>query len=304
MNYLFEESNVLNSPYEAFLFDTRHNVFPIAAHWHYFMEFIYMLKGTAIITCNKEEYVLEPGDLILFHPQTVHSIYAASYEALKYAVLKFDINNINISNTYTPKLSSIFRCAAADPSAPAFFPAETIKELPIKKLFHNAIEELLTRDYGYDIKFQALVTSLLIEILRIWRENGFDTDNIAMISDDMDSLYTILPYIDKHSHEPIKVEALAEKCHMSYSYFAKKFHELYGQSCKDYIDFIRLSKVKDLLLFTNFDLNYISQETGFSDCSHLIRSFKKNTGITPKQFRIQHNKDWSVQSRKAVFGEK
>lgn len=290
MNYLFEESNVLNSPYEAFLFDTRHNVFPIAAHWHYFMEFIYMIKGTAIITCNNEEYVLEPGDLMLFHPQTVHSIFTASYEALKYAVLKFDINNINISSTYTPKLSSIFRSAVADPCAPAFFPAEVIKNLSLNDLFNSAIEELVTKDYGYDIKFQSSVASLLIGILRIWRRNGFHTDNIALISDDMDSLYTILQYIDKHCHESIKVEFLAEKCHMSYSYFAKKFHDLYGQSCKDYIEFIRLSKVKDLLLFTNFDLNYISQETGFSDCSHLIRSFKKKTGITPKQFRIQHNK--------------
>ena len=77
---------------------------------------------------------------------------------------------------------------------------------------------------------------------------------------------------------------------MSYSYFAKKFHELYGQSYKDYIEFIKLSKVKALLLFTNFDLNYISQETVFSDCSHLIRTFRKKTGITPKQFRIHHIK--------------
>ena len=68
------------------------------------------------------------------------------------------------------------------------------------------------------------------------------------------------------------------------------FHDLYGQSCKEYIEFIRISKVKDLLLFTDFDLSYISQKTGFSDCSHLIRTFKKKTGITPKHFRMQHIK--------------
>ena len=64
MNYLFEEINVLTSPYEAFLCDTRHGGFPIKAHWHYYMEIIYMLEGTAIINCNNNEYVLEPGDLI------------------------------------------------------------------------------------------------------------------------------------------------------------------------------------------------------------------------------------------------
>lgn len=47
---------------------------------------------------------------------------------------------------------------------------------------------------------------------------------------------------------------------MSYSYFAKNFHQLYGQSCKQYIEFVKVCKVEDFLLFTDFDLNYISQE--------------------------------------------
>ena len=53
--------------------------------------------------------------------------------------------------------------------------------------------------------------------------------------------------------------------------------------------FIRLCKVEDMLLFTNFDLNYISQETGYADCSHLIRSFKEKYGVSPHQYRRQHS---------------
>ncbi len=287
MNYLFEEINVLTSPYEAFLSGTKYGNFPIKAHWHYYMEIIFIIKGTSLINCNNKEYILEPGDLILFHPQAVHSIFSASNEPLKYGVLKFDISNLRITSNYTPKLSSIFKCATDDPCAPILLTSKAFKN-SLESLFNNCIEEIATKDYGYDIRFQSLVSSLLIEILRIWRKNGFDTNNIPLTPYDTDSLHTILQYIDEHSHESIKVEYLAEKCHMSYSYFAKKFHELYGQSCKDYIEFIRLSKVKDLLLFTNFDLNYISQETGFADCSHLIRTFKKKTGITPKQFRMKH----------------
>ena len=77
-------------------------------------------------------------------------------------------------------------------------------------------------------------------------------------------------------------------CNMSYSYFAKNFKQYYGRSCKEYIEFIRVSKAADLLLFTDFDLSYISQETGFSDSSHLIKIFRKWKGVTPKQFKKQH----------------
>ena len=87
----------------------------------------------------------------------------------------------------------------------------------------------------------------------------------------------ILVYLDRHSQENINIEALAHKYNMSYSYFAKLFLKHYGQSCKQYIEFIRLNKVENLLLFTDYDLNYIAAETGFADCSHLIRTFKSGT---------------------------
>ena len=86
----------------------------------------------------------------------------------------------------------------------------------------------------------------------------------------------ILVYLDRHSQENINIEALAH------------FLKLYGQSCKQYIEFMRLNKVENLLLFTDYDLNYIAAETGFADCSHLIRTFKKRYQITPRQFRQKH----------------
>ncbi|NLG02985.1 MAG: helix-turn-helix transcriptional regulator, partial [Clostridia bacterium] len=79
-------------------------------------------------------------------------------------------------------------------------------------------------------------------------------------------------------------------CGMSYSYFAKNFKQLYGKSCKEYIEFIKICKADDMLLFTDFNLDYISQETGFTDCSHFIKTYKKLKGITPKQRRLSYHK--------------
>lgn len=67
MNPIFEYSDTLNNPYEAFFFDAQKNNFPVSPHWHYFMEILYILKGTAYIETDTDNYVLEPGDLIVFH---------------------------------------------------------------------------------------------------------------------------------------------------------------------------------------------------------------------------------------------
>ena len=98
--------------------------------------------------------------------------------------------------------------------------------------------------------------------------------------------FSVLEYIDLHSSENINIEELASKCGMCYSNFAKQFKAQYGKTCKEYIEFVRICKADTLLLYTDRTLDYISQETGFTDSSHFIRTYKKIRGITPKQRRI------------------
>ena len=77
-----------------------------------------------------------------------------------------------------------------------------------------------------------------------------DTDTIITAPDDCDaSIYSISKYIEQHCGEPLRVHELAQMCGMSYSYFAKLFRETYNQSCKEYIEFTRINKATDLLLF-------------------------------------------------------
>ncbi len=61
--------------------------------------------------CNEISYLLQKDEMIIIHPRTVHSIYAADDNPLKYAVLKFDINKFQLSSPYAPKLRTIFKQA-------------------------------------------------------------------------------------------------------------------------------------------------------------------------------------------------
>lgn len=285
MQYLFEYSDTLNSPYEACLFDTRKYEFPVRPHWHYFMEFIYMLEGTGIIECNGTSYVLNPGDLIVFHPEAIHAIYYATKEHLRYEVLKFDMNKLYTENSYAPKLQIILRKAGKDENAGIYFKEEELRGIPVKETFERCRQELEERDYGYDIILHDRICNLLVALIRIWRKNGFDTNMIKAEDTKTDAFHEITAYIDAHIGDALKVEELATMCNMSYSYFAKRFKQFYGRSCKEYIELVRVCKAEDLLMFTDYDLSYISQETGFSDSSHLIKTFKNWKGVTPKQYR-------------------
>ncbi len=285
MNSLFEYTDRLKSPYECFIYDTAVYGLPVHPHWHYFMEIIYMIEGTAIMNCDETSHVAVPGDLILFLPYQVHAIYGVSNQTVRYYVFKFDLGTL--SSESGMHFQALFQNARGKDTAPLYFPAGELDPDRLQSVFKTGYHEATQQNYGFHNMLQNQISSLLILILRSWQQNGFDTECIHTIREE-ESIYYITEYIDRHIQDNLKVEFLAKRCHMSYPYFAKCFRELYGQSCKKYMEFVRMCKAEDLLISTGLDLNYISQETGFADCSHFIKAFKQKNGVTPKQYRKQH----------------
>lgn len=286
MHTLFEASDSLNMPFECFIFDTKKENFPIRPHWHYFMEMIYMLDGTAEMFDSGNRYIARSGDLVLFHPKSVHSIFSADGGDLRYILLKFDLNQLSSKPTYAPKLRDLFR--SAERQKMQIFFENSLMGNALRDLFFNCMRELEEKSYGYDLMVQTYLYQLTMQIVRHWQKMGFSVENEPCHSEISYDIDSITEYIEAHIRDAIQVNDIAEKCGLSYSCFARKFHSIYGISCKEYITKIRIFKVEDYLLFTDHDLNYISQETGFSDCSHMIRSFRKYHNTTPKQFRMQH----------------
>ena len=291
MNTLFEYTDKLSAPYECFILDANPENFPIHPHWHYFMEIMYMIEGTAMVNCGEQSFVVEQGDMVVFLPHEIHSVYAVASIPLKYYVLKFDPGQLNLATGISGgeltglHFSSVFRAAKGNVQAPVCLRAEEINGFEFERIFAVAHGELQEQDYGYGVMIQTVIIKILVCVLRCWRKNGFDTDQSFKLHEEEESIYSITEYIDGHIQENLRVEELAKLCHMSYSHFAKLFREMYGQSCKKYIEFVRLCKAEELLRFTNLDLNYISQETGFADCSHFIKAFKGKHGITPHKYR-------------------
>ncbi len=285
MDTLFEYRDILNSRYEVFLDSLDFDHKSVTPHWHYFMEIIYVISGSFEVTIDGKKSRVKEDGIVLFFPRSIHSMEKIENKPSKYFVIKFDINRLNIENSYTPKLSGLFSKAKESDNASVVFSKEELKDYDVKKYFEACLLESNKENYGYDLIIHGQLMSLLISLVRIWRSNGFDTDCVGANLKGENSIYTITEYINEHSSEQIKVEDIAAKCNVSYSYFAKEFKKIYGRSCKEYIEFIRVCKVENMLLFTDFDLNYISQEVGFSDSSHLIKTFKKVKNITPKQYK-------------------
>ena len=209
---------------------------------------------------------------------------------LLYYVIKFDLNRFRENIGYVPQLKSAVLQAMEDPEVPFFFSSQELSGFPVMEFFDGCAREAQNKYYGHYMVMYSYLNCILVNILRVWRTHGF-TPSYEVSPPSGSSIETITENIDAHSDQPLKVEQLAMRCNMSYSFFAKQFRQIYGRSCKEYIEYIRVIKTEDMLLFTDYDMTYISQAAGFADCSHMIKTFRKYKNITPKQFRMQSTKN-------------
>ncbi len=276
---LFEYIDMLNQPYDIF----RTGDVNSPMHWHYYSEIIYVDKGSVNVKCNDSSFILNEGDLCYFYPLQLHEITRANQNEVCHSVIKFDIHSINIPSAHLPRMFDYFVRRTHEDDFCIIVKNDHSSNNTIKATVSSIIDEYSKENEFYMLSIQSLIQNLLIYIAR-----NIDKKRPPVPKKHRDeefSFFHILEYIDTHSNEPLEVQELAGMCHMSYSNFARLFREQYGRSCKEYINYIRLNKAQELLLNSEYDLNYIAMETGFYDCSHFIRTYKKWKGITPEQER-------------------
>ena len=282
----FEYSDVTDHKYECFTGDYTRG-FSFDLHWHYFMEILLIDSGEIELQVGSSMVNAVPGDVVVLLPSVMHSIKILSENAT-YTGIKFkpgslyeDLDNSGIKWSEL----SLFKMAVSDKKVRSHFPAKTVKKTDLSYMMKMIKREMDSRAPGHLSNVNAAVRIILTDIIRIWQEEGLFPDNLDVNALESLSMEAVPAYIDEHISEVLRVEDLAEMCSLSYSGFAKKFCRMFGRSCKSYIELVRVRKAGQLLKDTSDDINTISQETGFSDASHMIRCFKKEYGTTPKKYR-------------------
>lgn len=82
-------------------------------------------------------------------------------------------------------------------------------------------------------------------------------------------------------------EYIVEKLHYDYHYLSNLFSEVEGKPISSYIIQQKIERVKELLMYDELTLNEIADRLGYSNASYLSLQFKKTTGLTPTEFKLQ-----------------
>jgi len=78
---------------------------------------------------------------------------------------------------------------------------------------------------------------------------------------------------------------LSEKLHYDYTYMANLFSEVQGTTIEQFIISHKIERVKELILYDEYNLTEIAYRMNYSSVAHLSNQFKKVTGLTPTHFK-------------------
>lgn len=97
-------------------------------------------------------------------------------------------------------------------------------------------------------------------------------------------------YIDQHLSENLTLDELAERFFVSRAKLTQNFRGALGMSVGEYIAVTRVGTAKHLLK-SGKSVSETAVLCGFTDSSHLIRTFSRLCGETPAVFRAKNHKD-------------
>ena len=96
----------------------------------------------------------------------------------------------------------------------------------------------------------------------------------------------LMQYIEEHiSDENLKIEDMADAVSLGRTVFYSKIKQLVGLTPSDFLRQIRMQRAIQLVEKSKLSFSEIAYSSGFSDPKYFSKCFKKETGMTPSEYR-------------------
>lgn len=92
-------------------------------------------------------------------------------------------------------------------------------------------------------------------------------------------------WLEAHFQQPIQLSELASLAAMSERTLQRRFLQATQLNCTQYIQLLRIEKARELLEITRLPIEQIIWQTGYDDRASFNKLFKKQTGLSPLQYR-------------------
>ncbi|AIZ42993.1 AraC family transcriptional regulator [Cellulophaga baltica] len=266
-----------------------------------FFELVLINDGDGTQCINYNHYPYAKGSMFLLPPLKCHSF--TIEKPTRFVFLKFTDSFFKNVNRMTIDRNEWFKEASYILSNYNQLPGDIIKNDLDRNHLESLVSMILQESRSYGAESISLITSLMTSILEILIRNIKKGTYFEVPKKNADDRITkMLTYINENidKTELLKVENLADVFMMSPSYVSEYFKKQVHMPLREYIIKAKLKLVEIRLLNSDFTLTQIADDLGFTDVSHLSKTFKRYSGVSIKEFKT--NGEYLLLKRTACTG--
>ena len=283
--YMVDSQDVINSrkllsdgKLITFRPHTRFIHFP--EHCHDYVEVVYMCSGTTTHIVNGKTIRLQQGELLFLSQSARQEILRAEENdiAVNFVVLPeyFQEALSIIGEEATPLRRFLLDCLFEQNSGPGYLLFQVSDNIPIQNLVENLIFSLL-----YDTPNRRKVSQMTMTLLFLQLLGHTD----KLVWDSQEEILQVLRYVDEHYVDGSLHEAAA-LLHSDVSSLSREIRRKSGKTYTELVQEKRLNQAAFLLRTTDRKVEDIALAVGYENISYFHRIFRKEYGVSPRQFRI------------------
>lgn len=143
-------------------------------------------------------------------------------------------------------------------------------------------------DMGVVDIMEDLTTEQREEIRIALQKSGLELmdDKKAMLIEKIKNVIIEMVHYSEELPKTNFSDFLSSKLNYDYSYMANLFSEIQGTTIEKFIILHKIERVKELIIYDEFNLTEIAYRMHYSSVAHLSNQFKKITGLTPSHFKL------------------
>lgn len=254
-----------------------------------FFEIVYFEKGTGTIKINGKTVPYAANSVFVFIPDDIYIVNpdsATTTVAIKF--LKSFFRNTSAQNETLPvnnwfrKIEEILNSESHQLREMQF---ETESDRSHLVSLINMVATEYMREQTFDIFIIQNSVSVILHLIarNIQFINTADTVKEVKSS----KIQQIINFIHAniYNSELLTTKSLAEEFHMADNYMSEYFKKHTDVSLKKYIINYKLKLVETRLKYTDLQFSEIAMELGFTDSSHLNKTFQSYKGMTIGAFK-------------------
>lgn len=269
---------MLSQDFEIYYYNDN-NLSEVALHSHNYYEFYFFLEGDISIQIGEEVYPIQYGDIMLIPPQIPHRPIIHS-TSIPYRRFVFWLSHEYFTHLRSLSLDYVYWMEYVEQNKKYIFHNDRITFNSIQAKIIHLIEEMHSDHFGRNAQISLCVNDLVLSVNRLIHNQN----NPSKKNPEVPLCQNLISYVESHLDSDLSLDLLSKEFFVSKYHIAHVFKENLGMSIHQYITKKRLILCREAIL-GNMSITQAYQTFGFGDYSSFYRAFKKEYGISPKDFR-------------------